>query len=146
MKKIVSCLRNSHEIASMCRGQNGASNGASHEAIPTIVKAENDIVLPSNNGIEASKTTIITTLNPDKLDVSSPNKSELVSTTIDVLIDDKIDSHLPSPGETSTKTISTTATVTHSPINFQTNGKTTETVATLVSSSKSLEEQDRTNV
>ena len=91
----------------MCRGQNGASNGASHEAIPTIVKAENEIVPPSNNGIEASKKPNITTLNPDNLVVSSPNKSELVLTTDDVLIDDKINIHLPSPGEASTKTVST---------------------------------------
>ena len=141
-------------MASMCRGQNGASNGASHEAIPTIVKAENELVAPSNNGTETSKKINITTLNPDNL-VSNPNKSELVVTTDDVSFDEKTNVHLPSPGEASTKTVSTTATLTHSPIIVSspnkselvvTNGKTTETVATLVSSPKSLEDKDRTTV
>ena len=69
--------------------------------------------------------------------------------------EDKINVQLPSPGEASTKTVSTIATVTQSPIISNNGGatygkisETSEVVATLVTSPKSLEdkETERTNV
>jgi len=140
------------------KGQNGNGAASSHaEAIPTIVN-ENEV--SCNNGVaggqEAAKTNI---LGSDILVQSSPNKSELVvnpeEDTLSANYEDKINVQLPSPGEASTKTVSTIATVTQSP-NISNNGgaiygnggKASDIVATLVTSPKSLEdkETERTNV
>jgi len=140
------------------KGQNGNGAASSHaEAIPTIVN-ENEI--SCNNGVaggqEAAKANI---LGSDILVESSPNKSELVvnpeEDTLSANFEDKINVQLPSPGEASTKTVSTIATVTQSPnisnhggAIYGNGGKTPDIVATLVTSPKSLEdkETERTNV
>ena len=95
----------------------------------------------------------------DILAQSSPNKSELVvnpeEDTLSANFEDKINVQLPSPGEASTKTVSTIGTVTQSPnisnhggTIYGSGGKTSDVVATLVTSPKSLEdkETERTNV
>jgi len=140
------------------KGQNGNGAASSHaEAIPTIVN-ENEV--SCNNGVaggqEAAKTNI---LGSDILVQSSPNKSELVvnpeEDTLSTNYEDKINVQLPSPGEASTKTVSTVATVTQSPnisnhggAIYGNGGKASDIVATLVTSPKSLEdkETERTNV
>jgi hypothetical protein len=95
----------------------------------------------------------------DILAQSSPNKSKLVvnpeEDTLSANYEDKINVQLPSPGEASTKTVSTIGTVTQSPnisnhggTIYGSGGKTSDVVATLVTSPKSLEDKEieRTNV